>query len=178
MATDTKWVIDRAHSAVAFKIQHLMISYVKGIFREFDASIHTTGNDFLSAAVDFWIDPASLVTMDDKRDSHLASVVFFDMEHHKEITFRLNTIEKAEGEDNYLVWGDLAIKGITKRIQLDVTFGGITTDPRGQERAGFAITGSLNRKDWELNWNVMLEAGGLLLSDEVIVDCELELTKA
>lgn len=178
MAAKTKWVIDTAHTAVAFKIKHLMISNVKGEFKEYDASIYTTGNDFLTAEVDFWINPSSINTGDPKRDGHLVSSDFFDTENHKEITFKANTLEKADGDDNYSVWGDLTIKGITKRIKLNVEFNGIVKDPWGNEKAGFAITGKVSRKDWNLNWNAVLEAGGVLVGDEVKIDVELELTKS
>jgi polyisoprenoid-binding protein YceI len=178
MVTKTKWLIDSAHSAIAFKIKHLMISNVKGKFKEFEASIYTTGEDFLTAEVDFWINPNSIDTSDASRDGHLVSEDFFDTTNHKEITFKANTIEKESGSDEYAVWGDLTIKGITKRIKLDVEFGGVVKDPWGKEKAGFSITGKVSRKDWGLNWNAVLEAGGLLISDDVKIECELELTKA
>ena len=178
MATKTKWAIDNAHSTIAFKIKHLMISNVKGKFKEFEGSIYTTGDDFLSAEVDFCINPNSIDTSDPNRDAHLVGDDFFDTANHKEITFKTNTIEQESGSDEYAIWGDLTIKGITKRIKLDCEFGGIVKDPWGNEKAGFTITGKVNRKDWGLNWNAVLEAGGVLISDEVKIDCELELTKS
>lgn len=178
MSTDTKWVIDNAHSTIAFKIKHLMISNVKGVFKDYDASIYTTGSDFLTAEIDFWMNPASIDTGDAKRDGHLTSADFFDVENYKEITFKTNTIEKAGEGDNYTVWGDLTIKGITKRIKLEVEFNGIVKDPLGNEKAGFALLGKVNRKDWNLHWNAVLEAGGVLISEEVKLECEIELTKA
>ena len=177
MATKTKWVIDPAHSEISFKVKHLMIVNVKGIFTEYNASIYTVGDDFLTAQFDFWMDPNSLKTNDEKRDEHLRSSDFFDVTHHKEITFRSNTIEK-KGDDEYELWGDLTIKGITKKIKLDVECGGIIKDPWGNEKAGFTITGKVNRKDWDLNWNTALEAGGVLVGDNVTINCEVELQKA
>ncbi len=117
MATRTKWVIDPAHSEISFKVRHLMITNIKGSFTEYNASIYTTGDDFMTAEVDFWMNPNSLHTKDEKRDAHLRSADFFDVEHHKEITFTSNTIEKT-GSDSYELWGNLTIKGITKKLSL------------------------------------------------------------
>lgn len=176
MATKTKWVIDPAHSEIAFKVKHLMMVNVKGVFTEYNATIFTDDDDFMTADIDFWMNPDSLKTNDEKRDAHLRSSDFFDTEHHKEITFRSNTIEKT-GDDEYELWGDLSIKGITKRIKLDVEMGGVQKDPWGNEVAGFSITGKINRKDWELNWNTVLESGGVLVSDMVNISCDVELKK-
>jgi len=176
MATKTKWVIDPAHSEIAFKVKHLMIVNVKGVFTEYNASIYTTGEDFMTAEVDFWLNPDSLKTNDEKRDQHLRSSDFFDVAHHKEITFRSDTIEK-DKDDKYEVWGNLTIKGITKKIKLEVEFGGIQKDPWGNEIAGLTINGKVNRKDWELNWNTVLESGGVLVGDMVTIACEVELKK-
>ena len=172
-----KWVIDPAHSEIAFRVKHLMITNVKGVFKEYDASIYTTGEDFMTAEIDFWMNPASIDTSDKKRDQHIRSADFFDVENHKQITFSANTYENVDNDGSYELYGDLTIKGIKKRIKLDVEFGGVVKDPWGNVKAGFTINGKINRKDWELNWNVMLEAGGVLLGDEVSISCEVELLK-
>lgn len=177
MDTKTKWEIDHAHSEIAFKVKHLMIVNVKGVFTEYNASIYTIGDDFMTAEFDFWMNPDSLKTNDEKRDAHLRSADFFDTEHHKEITFRSNTIEK-KGDEKYELWGNLTIKGITKKICLNVEFGGVQKDPWGNEVAGFSINGKVNRKDWDLNWNTVLESGGVLVGDMVTIACEVELKKA
>jgi polyisoprenoid-binding protein YceI len=177
MSTKTKWVIDPSHSEIAFKVKHLMITNVKGIFTEYNASIYTTNEDFTTAEVDFWMDPESVTTNDEKRDGHLKSADFFDIANHKEITFTSNTIEKIDGDGSYELWGDLTIKGISKKIKLDVEFGGVIKDPWGAEKAGFTINGKINLKDWGLNWNTALEAGGLLVGDTVNISCEVELLK-
>jgi len=177
METKSKWVIDPVHTEIAFKVKHLMITNVKGVFKEFDASIYTTGDDFMTAEVDFWMNPASIDTGSADRDKHLKSADFFDVENHKEITFRGNTYEKVD-EDSYELYGDLTVRGITKRIKLDVEFGGVVKDPWGNEKAGFSINGKINRKDWDLNWNAALEAGGWLVSDEVRISCEVQLLKS
>jgi polyisoprenoid-binding protein YceI len=178
MRTKIKWVIDPVHSEIAFKVKHLMITNVKGVFKEFEASIYTTGDDFMTAEVDFWMNPASVDTGSGDRDAHLKSADFFDVENHKEITFTANTYEKVDIDSSYELYGDLTIKGITKRIKLDVEFGGVVKDPWGNEKAGFSINGKINRKDWGLNWNTALEAGGLLVGDEISVSCEVQLLKS
>jgi polyisoprenoid-binding protein YceI len=178
MGTKTKWVIDPVHSEIAFKVKHLMITNIKGVFKEFEASIYTTGDDFMTAEVDFWMNPASVDTGSADRDAHLKSADFFDVENHKEITFTANTIEKVDNDGSYELYGDLTIKGLTKRIKLDVEFGGVVKDPWGNEKAGFSINGKINRKDWELNWNTALEAGGFLVGDEVRISCEVQLLKS
>lgn len=176
MATKTKWTIDPAHTEISFKVRHLMITNVKGVFTEYKASIYTTGDDFSTAEIDFWMNPNSLETNDKQRDAHLRSADFFDVEHHKEVTFVSNSIEKT-GDDIYELWGNLTIKGITKKIKLSVEFGGFVKDPWGGSRAGFNITGKINRKDWELNWNTVLEAGGVLVGDTVNINCDVEVMK-
>jgi polyisoprenoid-binding protein YceI len=173
----TKWGIDTIHSEVAFKVKHLMISNVKGVFKEFDASIYTTGEDFMTSEIDFWLNPASIDTGAADRDAHLKSADFFDVENHKQITFIGDSYEKVDNDGSYTLWGDLTIKGITKKIKLDVEFGGIMKDPWGNEKAGFTVNGKINRKDWELNWNAALEAGGVLVGDEIKISCDIELIK-
>jgi polyisoprenoid-binding protein YceI len=152
-----------------------MIAHVKGEFKIFDASIYTTCNDFTSAEVDLWIDPSSIVTGDTKRDEHLKSADFFDVNKHKQITFTSSTIGKPDPDGNQELWGELTMMGITKNIKLNVQFGGIVKDPWGNEKAGFTVTGKINRSEWGLVWNANIEAGGLMVSDEVDISCEVEL---
>jgi len=173
---DIKWGIDLAHSEIGFKVKHLMISNVRGSFKDFDASIYTTGNDFATAQVDLWIDAASITTGDAKRDEHLKSADFFDVQNHKQITFNSSTIEKQDAEGNHELWGELTIRGIKKNVKLNVLFGGILKDPWGNEKAGFTVTGKINRSDWGLSWNTAIETGGFMVSDEVAISCEIELT--
>ena len=173
----TKWVLDAAHSEIGFKIKHLMLTNVKGEFKTFEASIYTTGDDFMSAEIDFWLDPASVDTRSADRDGHLRSADFFDVENHKQINFVANTYEAVDNDGSYELYGDLTIKGITHRVKLDVEFGGVLTDPWGNKKAGFTINGKINRKDFGLNWNAALEAGGVLVSDEVRISCEVQLMK-
>lgn len=178
METKTKWMIDPVHTEIAFKVKHLMITNVKGMFKEYDASIYTTGDDFMTVEVDFWMNPASVDTGGPDRDAHLRSADFFDVENYKEINFISNAVESVDDDGSYELYGDLTIKGITKRIKLDVEFGGVMKDPWGNEKAGFTINGKINRKDWGLNWNTSLEAGGVLVGDEVRISCEVQLVKS
>ena len=177
VATKTKWGIDPAHSEIGFKVKHLMITNVRGEFKEFDGSIYTTGEDFMTAEIDFWINPASVTTGDEKRDAHLKSADFFDVENFKEISFTGNTYEEVDKDGSYELYGDLTIKGIRKQIKLDVEFGGVMKDPWGNQKAGFTINGKINRKDWGLNWNGALEAGGVLVGEDVSISCEVQLIK-
>jgi polyisoprenoid-binding protein YceI len=172
-----KWSIDPAHSEVAFKVKHLMITNVKGVFKEFDATIFTSGDNFVTSEIDFWMKPASVDTGDSKRDEHLKSADFFDTEKYKQVSFQGKTYEKVDNDGSYTLYGDLTIKGIKKQVKLDVEFGGVMKDPWGNEKAGFNINGIINRKDWGLNWNAALEAGGVLVSDDVRISCEVELTR-
>jgi len=178
MTNRTKWSIDQSHSEIGFKVRHLMISHVKGSFKTFDASIYTTDKDFTTAEIDLWIDAASITTGEEKRDEHLKSAEFFDVENHKQITFTSDTIEKEGKNGNHELWGELTMKGITKRIKLNVEFGGIINDPWHNEKAGFTVTGKFNRSDWELTWNAAMETGGLMVSDEISISCEVQLINA
>lgn len=172
-----KWIIDVSHSELSFKIRHLMITHVRGTFEEFDASIVTTGDDFMTAEVDCWVNVASVTTGNKDRDKHLKSGDFFDVEQFPQITFRANTYKSVDNDGSYELWGELSIKGISKKVKLDVEFGGVVKDPWGNEKAGFTINGKVNRKDWGLNWNAALEAGGVMLADDVMISCEIQLQR-
>ena len=178
MKNETKWSVDQAHSEIAFKVRHLMIAHVKGVFKTFDASIYTTAKDFTTAEIDLWIDASSINTGDAKRDEHLRSADFFDVENHKQITFVSRSIEKSDSDGNHVFWGELTMRGITKNVKMLVQFGGNITDPWGNEKAGFTLTGKINRSDWGLNWNNTIETGGLLVGEEVTISCDVELIKA
>ena len=178
MTMKTKWVIDPAHSEVGFRVRHLMVTNIKGHFTEYDASIYTTGEDFMTAEIDFWVNAASITTGAPDRDAHLRSADFLDVENHPQIHFIGNTYEVVDNDGSYELYGDLIIRGISKRIKLDVEFGGVIKDPWGNEKAAISVNGKINRKDWGLNWNAALEAGGVLVGDEVHIDCEFQLTKS
>lgn len=175
METQTKWSIDKTHSEIEFKVRHLMISHAKGNFKNFDASVYTYNKDFTTAEIDLWIDANSINTGDEKRDEHLKSSDFFDVQKHKQITFTSSTIGKANADGNHELWGELTMIGITKNVKLNVQFGGIVKDPWGSEKAGFTVTGKINRSDWGLVWNTAIETGGFVVGDEITISCEIEL---
>lgn len=174
--TKTKWAIDPTHSEILFKVKHLMITNVKGEFRNFDGGITSEGDDFDNAKVNVTIDASSIFTNNKDRDAHLQSADFFDVENHKELTFEGSALNKLDDE-NYQLKGLLTIKGISKEVTLDVEFGGRMKDPYGNEKAGFSVSGKINRKDWGLNWNAALEAGGVMVSDEVRINAEVQFVK-
>ena len=170
----TKWVLDPSHSELLFRVKHLMISNVKGEFQKFTAEIN--GDDIFSSNIHVIIDAGSVSTNNEQRDAHLKSADFFDTENHKELSFSGTSFKKVDDE-NYLLTGMLTIKGISKEVKLDVEFGGTGKDPWGNEKAGFSISGKINRKDWGLNWNAALESGGVLVSDEVKIAGEVQFIK-
>lgn len=172
-----KWVIDPTHSELGFKIRHLMISNINGRFNDFDASIYTTGDDFQTAEIDCWVDVASIDTGSPDRDKHIKSADFFDVENHPQISFRGNTIENVDKDGSYELWGELTVKGITRKIKLDVEFGGVMKDPWGNEKAAFLINGKINRREWGLEWNVALETGGVLVGEDVRISGEIQLKR-
>jgi polyisoprenoid-binding protein YceI len=176
VVTRTLWTLDPSHSEIGFRVKHLMLTNVKGVFKEYGAEISTNGNDFSTAEINFWLNPNSIDTRDEKRDTHLRSSDFFDYEHFNKITFKSTSIEKTKG-DLFKMNGVLTIKGIGKPVSFEVEYGGIIKDPWGAEKAGFNISGKVNRKDWGLNWNVVLESGGFLVGDDVSINCEVELVK-
>jgi polyisoprenoid-binding protein YceI len=176
MENTTKWVMDPSHSEILFRVRHLMITNVKGEFRNKTIEVVTIGDDFTNAKVSVVIDATSIFTNDDNRDTHLKSADFFNVEKYKEITFEGTKFERVSGND-FKLTGNLTMNNITKEIVLDVEFGGITKDPWGNEKAGFSVTGKLNRKDWGLNWNAALEAGGVMVSEEVKINAEVQFSK-
>jgi polyisoprenoid-binding protein YceI len=174
--SQSNWIIDASHSEVSFKVKHLMITNVKGVFKEFGATVVAPGNDFTEAKIDFWMNPASVDTKDAQRDGHLKSADFFDVENNGNITFTSTNAKKIDSE-TFELTGDLGIKGVTKPVTLTVEFAGIAKDPWGNEKAGFTIEGKLNRKDFGLNWNAALETGGVLVSEEVKLYADVQLLK-
>ncbi len=172
----TKWNLDPTHSEIGFKVKHMMITNVSGSFGKFDVTAETEGDDFSTATIGFAADVNTVSTGNADRDTHLKSADFFDASNHPELTFKAVKFEKKDDE-NYALSGDLTIRDVTRPVKLNVEFGGIGKDPWGNERAGFTITGKINRTDFKLNWNAALETGGVLVSEEVKLFGELELVK-
>lgn len=171
----TKWTLDPTHSEVTFKVKHMMFTNVTGSFGKFDINASTDGEDFSKSTIDFTADVNSISTNNADRDNHLKSADFFDAENHGTIKFVATNYEK--GDDSDKLTGDLTIRDTTKSITLAVENGGVGKDPWGNIKAGFSITGKINRKDWGLTWNAALETGGVLVSDEVKITCEIQLVK-
>jgi polyisoprenoid-binding protein YceI len=172
----TKWVIDPSHSEISFKVKHLMITNVKGVFKEFSGSAATTGNEFLTSEIDFSMTTGSVDTGAPDRDGHLKSADFFEVEKYPMMSFKGSSVEKSDAS-NYVLNGELTIKGVTKSVRLNVEFSGTMKDPWGNQKAGYTIAGKINRKDWGLNWNAALEAGGVLVSDDVTINADVQLVK-
>ena len=176
MAT-TKWVLEPSHSELQFKVRHMMISNVTGHFKTFNGTVETEGSDLTTANIHFNVDTNSVTTNNEQRDGHLMSPDFFDTANHPVITFESTGFDKKNNEE-YKLNGNLNIKGTTHPVALDVEFGGIGKDLRGNTRAGFTIEGKLNRKDYGLVWSALTETGGLVVGDEVKISGNMEFVKA
>lgn len=174
MAT-TQWALDPTHSELQFKVKHLMITTVTGSIKSFSAELTSEGEDFTNANINFSGEISSLDTGNTDRDNHLKSADFFDAETHPTMNFVSTAVEK-DGDD-YIVKGDLTIKGETKSVKLTAEFGGIATDPWGNTKAGFTLSGKINRTDFGLSWNAALETGGVMVSEEVKILGELQFVK-
>ena len=174
----TRWQLDPAHSTAHFGVRHMLISTVRGAFEKVSGSVVIDEIDPTKSAIDLAIDAASVGTREPKRDAHLRSADFFDVEKYPTITFHSTKIAKA-GQDQYRVTGDLTIRGVTKSVTLDVV--GPTppqTAPWGAVARGVSAKGKVNRKDWGLTWNAPIEAGGFVVGDEVQIELEAELLQA
>lgn len=176
-STATTWKIDASHSEVGFKVKHLMITNVRGNLDKFDVTATSkTAEDFEHVHVEFTAEAASVNTNSEQRDQHLRSADFFDSENHPNITFISNGMKRKNGNE-FEMTGDLTIRGVTKPIRLDVELTGVAKDPWGQTKAGFNVEGKINRKDFGLVWNAPVETGGMLVSDEVKIHCEIQMIR-
>jgi polyisoprenoid-binding protein YceI len=169
------WAIDPSHSEIQFKIKHLMITNVTGSFNIFQASVVTEEEDFMKAKVSFSANIDSISTGNEQRDGHLKSAEFFDALTYPQLTFVATQYQKIDNDGSYELYGDLTIKDTTKNIKLDVEFGGVVKDAYGNIKAGFSINGKINRKDFGLTWSAVTEAGGVVVSDDVRIACEIQL---
>ena len=172
-----QWALDASHSEIQFKVRHLMISHVTGQFNTFSGSVETEEDDFESAKIHFTADIDSVSTNNAQRDAHLKNGDFFDMESHPKLNFESTRLEKIN-EEEYKLYGILTMRGISKNIALNVEIGGITKDPWGNTRIGLSATTKINRKDFGLSWNAVLETGGILVGDDVTITLDLELLKS
>lgn len=175
-AQSTKWALDASHSNVSFAVKHLVISTVKGNFKEYTVTVMSDKPDFSDAKVEVVINTASIFTDNTDRDNHLRSDDFFNAEKYPKMVFKSKSIKKV-GKNKYKLTGDLTIRNITKTITLDMEFGGQVNDPWGSTKAGFTISGEVNRFDYDLKWSKTLETGGLVVDKTVRILCDVELAK-
>lgn len=171
----TVWNLDPAHTLVEFSAKHLMISTVKGRIAVVDGAITLDEADPTNSSVEVTLDAKTLDTRIEQRDQHLRSGDFLDVEKFSAIKFKSTEIQG--DEKNFKLTGDLTIRDVTRPITLDVTYEGRTKDPWGGERVGFSATGKLDRRDYGLTWNVLLESGGLTVSNDIRIQLEVEAVK-
>ena len=170
------WDVDQSHSNAAFAVKYMMVSTVRGRFDTVAGTV-TLADPVEESVVDVTLDVASISTHDERRDGHLKSPDFFDVENHPEMTFRSTAIERT-GDDSGTVTGDLTIRGIARPVVLDVRFEDWTPkDLWGKSRIGFTATATISRKDWDLNWNQVLETGGVLVGDRIDIQLDVQLVK-
>ena len=172
----TTWSIDPMHSEIHFKIKHLLISTVTGSFKSFHGGVTAEEEDFENAEIDFTIDVNSIHTGQEMRDTHLKSAEFFDTENHPQIKFQSESFKKTKG-DHYRLSGNLTMRGVTKPVILDAEFGGIAKDHSGNIKAGFEVTGIINRKEFGLTYNSFTETGGLALGEDIKLSANIQLTE-
>jgi polyisoprenoid-binding protein YceI len=179
--SQTKWNVDASHSKLGFSVVHMMVAETEGKFKVFDGNATSrTDLDFTNADINFTADANSINTEDPKRDGHLKSPDFFDTEKYPTITFKSTSMKpNGNGKTAYNLEGDLTMHGVTKKVKL-LAIGASQTvkDPYGNTKYGFKVTGTLNRKDFGLAWNAALEAGGVAVSEDVQINCNIELNKA
>jgi polyisoprenoid-binding protein YceI len=172
----SQWDFDLSHSSINFHVRHLMVSKVHGRFTGWSGKLELDEQDLTKSQLEVTIDASSIDTREDKRDAHLRSPDFLDVEKFPTITFKSTQITKTSDEE-YRVAGDLTIHGVTRPVTLDVEGGGRVNDPWGGTRTGFSAKTSISRKDFGLTWNVALEAGGFLVGDKLDINLEIEAVK-
>lgn len=172
----SNYILDPMHSEITFKVKHLMITNVTGSFQNFSASMTAASEDFSDAAISFEAAIASISTGNEQRDTHLKSEEFFDATNFPTLSFVSSSFTKIAGS-NYTLTGNLTLKGVTKEVTLDVEFGGTMTDFYGQFKAGFEISGTINRSEFGLTWTAVTEAGGVVVSDEVKLHMAVQMIK-
>lgn len=173
----TQWVFEPTHCKIGFSVRHFGISEVEGLFHKYEGTISNNTSDLSDFKVDFSVDVDSIDTHEQQRDDHLKSSDFFLAEKHPKLLFKSTSYQKV-GNNNYTLVGDLTMRGVTKSVTLDVVFGGIIEkDPFGNTKAGFKIIGLINRKDWGMTWNNLLDTGGVAVGNEVTINCHIQLLK-
>jgi len=177
----TNWNVDASHSKLGFAVTHMMVGETDGRFKIYEGTVTSMQPeaDFTGANINFSINAASINTDDEKRDSHLKSADFFDVAKYPKITFKSTSMKPGTIKGTYTLAGDLTMHGVTKAVVLTaIGASKIVKDPYGMERYAFKVTGSVNRKDFGLTWNAVIEAGGVAVSENVRLDVNMEITKA
>ncbi len=174
--SQTKWSLDKSHSEINFTVVHMTISEITGNFGDFSVQFESLKEDFSDAKVDVAIKAKSINTKNERRDGHLRSEDFFNAEKDSIIIFKSTSFVKT-GKETYSITGDLTMRGVTKQVILDTKFKGSIKNPRGQMVVAFKAATTINRKEWGLNWNRALEAGGWLVSDNVDITIIVELVQ-
>lgn len=177
----TNWNVDASHSKLGFAVTHMMVSETEGKFKIYEGKVSSLKSDadFTGASILFNVDAASINTDDEKRDGHLKSADFFDVAQFPKISFNSTSMKPGKVKGTYTLVGDLTMHGVTKSISLTaIGASKIVKDPYGMERYAFKVMGSINRKDFGLAWNAILEAGGVAVSETVRLDFNVEITKA
>ena len=174
--SQTTWTVDKAHSKVGFSVSYLVITDVQGYFKDYDAQITSNGDDFSTANIELKVNTSSIFTDNDKRDNHLRSDDFFNAEKYPQMVFKGKSIKKV-GDKKYKLIGDFTIRDVTKQITLDVTYNGTVKDPWGNTKAGFKVTGEIDRFDYNLKWDKSIETGSLVVGKEVELVIDLQLVK-
>ncbi len=172
----TTWSLDKSHSNVKFAVKHMVISETEGAFKLFAGTVKAKDDTFADAQIEFTIDVASINTESDKRDGHLKSDDFFNAEKFPQAKF-VGKSFKATGKDKFTLTGDLTIRDVTKSVTWEVDFGGVIKDPYGNTKAGFKATTTINRLEYGLKWNTLLETGGAVVSKDVKIVANIELAK-
>jgi polyisoprenoid-binding protein YceI len=174
-AQTNTWQLDKAHSKISFTIDHMVITEVEGRFTDFDINF-SSGENFENPNLNVDIKTASINTDNEQRDAHLKSADFFDATNNPDITFKATSFTKV-ADMQYKLKGNLTMHGITKPIELDVKYGGTIKDPRGNTKIGFKVSGTLNRYDYNLKYNSVLETGALMIGEEVTIQAFVEMKK-
>jgi polyisoprenoid-binding protein YceI len=173
-----KWNIDVVHSTIGFTVRHLVVSKVHGYFTKWSGSLSFDAENPTTAQAEATIDIASVDTREPQRDAHLKSGDFFEVEKHPQMTFKSTKVESGASKDHFKVTGDLTLRGVTRPVVLDVEYGGRSKHPQMGERVGFSAHTSINRKDYGVSFNQVLDNGGVALSEKVEINIEVEATKA
>jgi polyisoprenoid-binding protein YceI len=176
LPTTGTWVIDASHSSIEAVAKHLVVSKVRGRFSKFDGTV-VIADQLENSTVDVTIQAASIDTNDENRDGHLRGEDFLDVENHPTLTFRSSSVKDA-GDGEYVIPGELTIRGVTRPVELEVTYLGLIKDPWGNDKAGFSATTTLDREEFGITWNAALETGGVLVGKNLKIEIDLQLAQA